>query len=135
MKKIPILIAVTVISAGVFTLCLKAPDNPAENKLIIDEYGLEPYLNIRGWDVTQSDCKTVRIPQKFTGRFKEFADEMQKSGFNLESHKGEEVLFYTFSVNNYGRDGVIACMLLTHENELIASALIEQKPDGFIKSA
>lgn len=133
-KKIAILLTITTVLAGIFFLSRRNPDNTQNENLILSEYQLEPYLNIRGWKVTPLSSETIKIPQKFTGSFKVLADEMEKSGFDLESHKGEAVTRYTYSVDNYGESGITAELLVTSENELISAALIQQKPDGFIKS-
>lgn len=133
-KKIVVLLTISAVIAGIYFLSLRNPGSIREGKLILSEYQLEPYLNIRGWKVTPLSTETVKIPQKFTGSFKTLADEMKKSGFALESHKGEEVTCYTYSVDNYGESGITAQLLVTSENELISAALIQQKPDGFIKS-
>ncbi len=58
-------------------------------------------------------------------------EKMKQAGYNLDSHKGEEVKRFTYSVDNYGDGEVIAELLLTPDNELICAALIELKPDGF----
>ncbi len=133
-KKIAVLVAISVVIAGIFFISRRDTGSTPEERLILSEYQLEPYLNIRGWKVTPLGSETVKIPQKFTGSYKTFADEMKKSGFDLESHKGEEVTCYTYTVENYGETGVTAQLLVTSENELISAALIQQKPDGFIKS-
>lgn len=133
-KKIVILLIITAVLAGIFFISRRNSGNIQEEKLILSEYQLEPYLNIRGWKVTPVNNETVKIPQEFTGSFKVLAEEMEKSGFDLESHKGEEVTRYTYSVDNYGESGIIAELLLTSENELISAVLIQQKPDGFIKA-
>lgn len=133
-KKIAILLTISAVIAGIFFLSRRNPGSISEEKLILSEYQLEQYLNIRGWKVTPLSTKTVKIPQKFTGSFKILADEMKKSGFDLESHKGEEATCYTYTVENYGESGITAQLLITSENELISAALIQQKPDGFIKS-
>lgn len=133
-KKIVILLTITAVLAGIFFISRRNSGNIQEEKLILSEYQLEPYLNIRGWKVTPVNNETVKIPQEFTGSFKVLAEEMEKSGFDLESHKGEEVTRYTYSVDNYGESGIIAELLLTSENELISAVLIQQKPDGFIKA-
>lgn len=133
-KKIAVLLTISAVIAGIYFLSLRNPGGVREERLVLSEYQLEPYLNIRGWKVTPLSTETVRIPQKFTGSFKTLAEEMKKSGFDLESHKGEEVTRYTYTVENYGESGITAQLLVTSENELISAALIQQKPDGFIKS-
>lgn len=133
-KKIIALLTISAVIAGIFLLSRRNTSSMPEERLILSEYQLEPYLNIRGWKVTPLSAETVKIPQKFTGSFQTLADEMKSSGFDLESHKGEEVTCYTYSVENYGESGVTAQLLVTAENELISAALIQQKPDGFIKA-
>lgn len=135
MKKIIAILTIAAVLFGAFLLSRQdARTGENSNKIILTENQLEPYLNIRGWDVTKIESKTIKLPQNFTGNFKILADKMEKSGLKLNSHKGENVKIYTFSVNNYGENGIIAEMILTENNELISAALIQLKLDGFIKA-
>lgn len=133
-KKAAAIIIIIFILSGIFIISLH--DNKAdapEEKQILNEYELESYLNLKGWKVEMDKMEQVKIPQSFTGMYKIFSDEMKNAGFDLDSHKGEEVRRYIYTVTNYGVDGVKAELLLTMDNELISAVLIEQKPDGFIK--
>lgn len=133
-KKAAAIIIIIFILSGIFIISLH--DNKAdapEEKQILNEYELESYLNLKGWKVEMDKMEQVKIPQSFTGMYKIFSDEMKNAGFDLDSHKGEEVRRYIYTVTNYGVDGVKAELLLTMDNELIGAVLIEQKPDGFIK--
>lgn len=132
-KKLLSIVMICASVGGIFLLSRVTPEENTPEKLILNEYSLEPYLNIRGWEVTELSVDTVRIPQTFEGSYKTFAEEMKKSGFDLESHKGDCVTRYTYSVDNYGEDYIHAELLLTQENELISAALIQCRPDGFIK--
>lgn len=133
-KKIIFPLLIAAVFSGIFFMNRKNKDDPPKDFLKLNQHQLEAYLNIRGWKVTETGCETIRIPQKFSGSFKILSDEIKKSGFDLESHKGETVKRYTYVVDNYGEPGINAELLITDENELIGAALIQQKPDGFIKA-
>lgn len=133
-KKITALFLIIVILSGIFIISRHNTDKLREEKLILSEYQLEPYLNLRGWEVSEVNEETIKIPQTFNSKYKEFAEVMKKSGFDLASHKGEEVTRFTYNVLNYGESDIIAELILTSQNELISAALIEQKSDGFIKA-
>lgn len=135
MKKKYYAIASVLLILGVAYISGRSTEKTAESeKIILSEHQLEPYLNLKGWKVTQISAEEVRIPQSFEGRYLDFSEVVKESGFDLSSHKGESVMRYTYAVENYGDDSVIAELLLTSDNELISASLIQQKQDGFIKA-
>lgn len=131
MKKIIIAVLIASIISVFYFITCKTKNKDTKDKIILNEQQLEPYLNIKGYEVSQVCCDTVVIPLKFTGSYLQFAEEMKISGFDLESHKGETVRRYTYSVDN--NSDIKAELLLTNDNELISAAIIQQKPNGFIK--
>ncbi len=133
MKKIILLILIAAAVLGIFIISRHDQNDTGTEKIILNENQLEPYLNIKGVKVASKGSDDIRLPYKFCGNFKIYADEMKNSGYDLESHKGEKVKRYTYKVDNSNGSDVIAEILLTSDNELIAAALIEQKTDGFIK--
>lgn len=133
MKKIIISVLIASIITGLYFITCKTKNKNITDRIILSEQQLEPYLNIKGFKVNQICCDTVVIPLKFTGSYLQFADELKKSGFDLESHKGETVRRYTYSVDSNDNSDIKAELLLTNDNELISAAIIQQKPDGFIK--
>lgn len=100
---------------------------------MLNEYQREAYLNIRGWEIEEISCQTVRIPEEFEGIYREYADIQSKDGFKLENYKGKEVLRCLYRVLNYGGDSEVTAELLLYNDELISAALFENKQDGFIK--
>lgn len=98
----------------------------------LDQYQLEPYLNLCGWDVSLISSEEIRIPSRFEGVYSEYAALQKEQGFDLDSHKGCDAMRYTYSVNNYGRDNVRAELILC-ENVLIAADIYENTPDGFME--
>lgn len=133
MKKFILLIIIAAVVSGIFIIsCHKQNDTEAE-KVILNDDQLEPYLNIKGIKVTEKNSDEIRLPYEFNGSFGIYANEMKNSGYDLESHKGENVKRYTYKVDSSNDTDIIAEILLTSDNELIAAALIQQKPDGFIK--
>lgn len=131
-KKIIAVLLIIAVLTAIFIFSRRCGSgDKAQEKLILTENQLEPFLNIRGWKVSGEACDSVTIPESFDGVYAEFAGKMKQAGYNLDSHKGEEVKRFTYSVDNYGDGEVIAELLLTPDNELICAALIELKPDGF----
>lgn len=133
-KKIALLslIATTVIGIMIFSSRDYNKTIP-HDRIILTEHQLEPYLNLKGWEVVLIESEKVRIPMQFSGNFQKLVQESEKSDFNLSSHKGKEVTRYTYKVKNHTLPHVIAELLITAENELISAVLIEQTPYGFIK--
>lgn len=134
-KKIICSGAVLIICAGIFVICrLKKPSE--DNKAIILEssYSREAYLNIKGWDVKEMSSETVRVPESFDGIYKEYADIQEKQKLPLNEYKGKEVRRFLYNVTNYNSENNVCAELLISENRLIACAIIENKPNGFISS-
>ena len=134
MKKIIIAVIIASIITWLYFINCKTKNINTKDRIILNEQQLEAYLNIKGFKVNQISCDTVVIPLKFTGSYLKYAEEMKKSGFDLESHKGETVQRYTYSVDGDDNSDIRAELLLINDNELIGAAIIQQKPDGFIKS-
>lgn len=133
-KKIALLFTIAVVVSGIFIFSLKDEKENPQNKIILTEYQIEPYLNLRGWEVALLNKEKIRVPINFSDNFQKLADESEKSGLTLNQHKGSEVTRYTYQIHNNNYSNVIAELLITNENELISAVLIEQKPDGFIKA-
>ncbi|MGN0613246.1 MAG: DUF4830 domain-containing protein [Porcipelethomonas sp.] len=135
-KIIPIAIII-VISSALFAICMLRSKTTDDSKNIIlnNRYSRESYLNLNGRQVTELGCETIRVPACFDGIYEKYAEIQEKQGLPLENYKGEEVKRYTYSVDNYGGNKNVCAELLVYENRLIAAALIEQSPDGFIEPA
>lgn len=132
-KKIIAVAAVLGAAAASIFICRKIEPEPSEAPVVLNQYQREAYLNIRGWEIEEISCKTVRIPEEFDGIYKEYADIQSNDGFNLENYKGKEVLRCLYRVLNYESDSEVTAELLLYDDKLISAALIENKPDGFIK--
>ena len=72
-------------------ICRRIEPKQDEPPLVLNEYQREAYLNIRGWEIEEISCQTVRIPEEFEGIYREYADIQSKDGFKLENYKGKEV--------------------------------------------
>ena len=131
-KKLPAILIITAVLSVKFFISIRNGSVPESGKIILTENQIEPYLNIHGFDVKQTDVKNIRIPLKFSDSYQNFSDEMKNGGFELEKHAGEEVKCYTYEVKDNSENTAIQ-LLITSENELVSAALIEQKPNGFIK--
>lgn len=134
MKKIILLFLIAAAVSGIFIISNHKKNDAEREKIILNENQLEPYLNIKGFKVTENNSDEIRLPYEFNGNFKIYADEMKNSGYDLEIHKGEKVKRYIFKVDDSNDIDVLAEILLTSDNELIAAALIQQKSNGFIKA-
>lgn len=108
-KKIIAVLLIIAVLTAIFIFSRRCGSgDKAQEKLILTENQLEPFLNIRGWKVSGETCDAVTIPESFDGVYAEFAGKMKQAGYNLDSHKGEEVKRFTYSVDNYGDGEVIA---------------------------
>ncbi|MGN1480681.1 DUF4830 domain-containing protein [Porcipelethomonas sp.] len=132
-KKIIALIAAAGVTTAAFFIC-RHHEPQKESPLVLNEYQREAYLNLRGWDAEEISQSTVTVPESFEGVYKQYADVQKKQGLPLEEYKGKEVVRCLYNIKNYGGDVPVTAELLFYEDRLIAAALIENKPDGFIKS-
>lgn len=137
LKKIIILLLIAVSAASIVLLCRTASGKKtaSEESIILSDSQLEPYFNIRGWDVEKISDETVRIPEKFNETYQRYSEVLKKNGFDIEKYKGKEVRRVLFLVKNFGGNSEVHAELLLDGGKLIGSALIENKPDGFIKPA
>ena len=98
-KKIIAIAAVLGIAAAAIFICRRIEPKQDEPPLVLNEYQREAYLNIRGWEIEEISCQTVRIPEEFEGIYREYADIQSKDGFKLENYKGKEVLRCLYPVS------------------------------------
>lgn len=133
-KKFIAITAVLGVAAAAVFICRRVEPKHTQPPLVLNEYQREAYLNIRGWEAEEISCETVRIPEEFEGIYKEYADIQSKDNFKIENYKGKEVTRCVYRILNYGGDSEVTAELLLYNDELISAALIENKPDGFIKS-
>lgn len=132
-KKIICISIIIVICAGLFAVCkLEKSSSDADAILLENSYSREAYLNIKGWDVKEVSCETVKVPESFEGIYKEYADVQKKQDLPLDNYKGKEVQRFLYNVSNYGSENKVCAELLISENRLIAAAIIENAPNGFI---
>ena len=133
-KKLIAVIVAAGISTAAFFICKNHNKPQKEEPMVLNEYQREAYLNIRGWDTEEISQITVTVPESFEGIYKQYADVQKKQGLPLEDYKGKEVVRCLYNIKNYGGDVPVTAELLFYEDRLIAAALIENKPDGFIKA-
>lgn len=134
-KKIICASVIILICAGLFTVCMLKNPVQVENSIILENsYSREAYLNIKGWEVEEISCEPIRVPENFEGIYEEYAEVQSKQELPLENYKGKEVQRYLYKVINFNTDSDVCAELLISENKLIAAALIENKPDGFISA-
>lgn len=131
-----VLIAVLLITACVvlFFMCTGKNKSSVDDKILLaDSYEREAYLNLKGWEVTPvSEDETV-IPEIFNDVYKEYAQLQKKQKLPLENFRGKNSTRFLYNVENYGGTYPVYAELLIVDNQLVAAALIEQRPDGFIK--
>lgn len=134
MKKILITILLIAVSAFlVFVHLNKKQPYDSDKILLYDSYSREAYLNINGWDVSQVSEKSITIPSYFNEIYSKYALIQKKQKLPLENYKGKTADRYLYKINNYNGQYPVYAELLIVDNRLVAAALIEQKPDGFIK--
>ncbi|MBE6844257.1 MAG: DUF4830 domain-containing protein [Ruminococcus sp.] len=133
-KKIFIIVGALFVCIILFLVCFKKHSNPVKQNIILkDSYAREAYLNLKGWDVDLISGSSIRIPESFEGIYSTYAEIQKKQNLPLESYKGETAERFLYKVNNYNGDYDVYAELLISGNELVAAALIQQTPDGFIK--
>lgn len=134
LKKIVIFVLLALICGIFFIFCMKKDDIQPESSIILSsESEREAYLNIKGWDVTAVITEEITIPADFEGLYKSYAQIQEKQKLPLDKYKGKPAERFLYCVNNYNGDTEIYAELLISEERLIAAALIEQTPDGFVK--
>lgn len=136
MKKRFIAMAATGLAATGFFAVSFISEPPAENEnfITLREFEREPYINLRGWEVTEIKCEEITVPQSFEGVYETYARVQEEEGLPLEKYKGKKVTRCLYQVENYGGENEVLAELLLSGDTLIAAALIENSPDGFIKS-
>ncbi len=87
------------------------------------------YLQTLGFEVdeTATEIKDITIPQEFSSVYEKYNLLQQKSGFNLENHKGKKAKVYTYSVNG---DPEKAVHLIVCNDEIIGGDIASAKIDG-----
>ena len=131
-KKIIAVLIAGGVCAGAFFIC-RTPKKQTEAPLTLNEYQRVSYLNIRGWDAEEISCSEITVPETFEGVYQEYAQVQISQHLPLEDYKGKTVTRCLYMIKNYGGDVPVVAELLLSGDRLIASALIENKPDGFIK--
>lgn len=134
-KKILISIILIIVCLLLFFLCIGKKETPDNNTVLLsDSYQREAYLNLKGWDVTLISEDEIKIPESFNGIYKNYAQIQTKQKLPLKDFCGKNVRQFLYNVENYGNSFPVYAELLIHDNQLIAAALIEQQPNGFIKN-
>lgn len=133
-KKTFIIISAIIICIILFLVCFRKNSNPAAQDIILENsYAREAYLNLKGWDVDLINGSNIKIPESFEGIYTEYSQVQKKQKLPLESYKGKNAERFLYRVNNYNGDYDVFAELLISGNKLVAAALIQQTPDGFIK--
>ncbi len=132
-KKVICAAVILVICAGLFTVCkLKKTSSDTDAIMLENSYSREAYLNIKGWDVEEISCETIKVPENFEGIYKKYAEVQKNQELPLDNYKGKEVQRFLYNVDNYSSEDKVCAELLIYENRLIAGAIIENIPDGSI---
>ncbi len=129
-KKFILILIICTCAVGIFFLSTKDEKTFPKNQTILTSHQIEPYLNLKGFDVEFISSEKIRIPIKFSGNFQKVADVSE----NLSEYKGNEVTCYTYKILSSDSSNVIAQLLVTDKDVLISAVVIEQTPNGFIKA-
>lgn len=133
-KKIFIITGALFVCVILFLACFRKNSNPeAQDVILENSCAREAYLNLKGWDVDLISGSSIRIPESFEGIYTEYSQVQKKQKLPLESYKGKNAERFLYRVNNYNGDYDVFAELLISGNKLVAAALIQQTPDGFIK--
>lgn len=94
-------------------------------------------LTSLGWEVDMqpAEATEVRIPSEFSEVYEKYNLIQKEQGLNLEKHKGDKVMRYTYVIVNHpsGETNVRATLLVKN-NKLIGGDVCSPKLDGFMHS-
>lgn len=92
-------------------------------------------LSNYGWEVDSEPLEfmEVKIPEEFDGVYTDYNEIQKRQGMDLEKHRGERVMRYTYKVNNHpsGEEGIVA-NIIVYKNKLIAGDVCSPKLGGFM---
>ena len=92
-------------------------------------------LTALGWDVSGQPAEEVevRIPSEFSEVYEKYNLIQKEQGLNLEKHRGEKAMRYTYQIVNHpsGETNVRATLLIRN-NKLIGGDVCSTRLDGFM---
>lgn len=87
-----------------------------------------------GWQVGDSNQKTITVPRSWDAVYTEYNALQQQQGYDLTPYKGKQVQLYTYEITNYtGYDQGIVADLLVKDGRVIGADLCNTSAkDGFM---
>lgn len=75
--------------------------------------------------------KQVVIPDEFSEVYQSYNEMQKQCGFDLEKYKGRQALLRTYTVTNYGEEGILLDLLIC-KNKVIGGAVYTADVNGFM---
>ena len=91
-------------------------------------------LTDMGWQVGDSNQKTITLPRNWDAVYTEYNALQQQQGYDLTPYKGKQVQLYTYEITNYtGYDqGIVADLLVSNGRVIGADLCNTSAKDGFM---
>ncbi|MBP7124435.1 MAG: DUF4830 domain-containing protein, partial [Clostridia bacterium] len=91
-------------------------------------------LTDMGWQVGDSNQKTITVPRNWDAVYTEYNALQQQQGYDLTPYKGKQVQLYTYEITNYtGYDqGIVADLLVSNGRVIGADLCNTSAKDGFM---
>lgn len=91
-------------------------------------------LTDMGWQVGDSNQKTIAVPRNWDAVYTEYNALQQQQGYDLTPYKGKQVQLYTYEITNYtGYDqGIVADLLVSNGRVIGADLCNTSAKDGFM---
>ena len=117
-------------------ICLLMPKiSPADKseEYFDTEGGRLYYLGLCGWDAQPLSADEVTIPESFSEVYERYNRLQKLQGFDIEAHRGESVLIYTYSISNHPEAAEnVRAALIVSDGRLIGGDVSLCEPDGFM---
>lgn len=95
------------------------------------------FLGQFGWEVSPDAIEevTLKLPGEFDRIMNEYNEIQKSQGLDLSKYKGQEVVRYSYAVNNYpGYDGEVRANIIVSKNRVIGGDVCSADVNGFITS-
>lgn len=95
------------------------------------------FLKQFGWEVYPEALEevTLKLPGEFDRIMTEYNEIQKSQGLDLSKYKGQEVVRYSYTVNNYpDYDGEVRANIIVCKNRVVGGDVCSADVDGFITS-
>jgi len=101
---------------------------------VSNEQTAAEFLGKFGYELNSSlvESGEVKIPDDFTGIYKDYNDLQRAQGLNLKKYAGKTAYRYTFEVTNYDYQGTVLATVIIYKDKVIAGDVCGVTGEGFI---